>query len=62
MGRFLVTRSCVMQAHDLPWDAICRNIVNGISLVLNMSRVEGRRAVEEARGRRSPLSDGLAQR
>ena len=41
--------SCAMQAHDLPWDAICRNIVNGISLVLHMSRIEGRRAVEEAR-------------
>ena len=41
--------SCVMQARNLPWDAICRNIVNGISLVLHMSRIEGRRAVEEAR-------------
>jgi len=41
--------SCAMQARDLPWDAICRNIVNGISLVLHMSRIEGRRAVEEAR-------------
>ena len=41
--------SCAMQAHDLPWDAICRNIVNGISLVLHMSRIEGWRAVEEAR-------------
>ena len=41
--------SCAMQARDLPWDAICRNIVNGISLVLHMSRIEGRRTVEEAR-------------
>jgi len=41
--------SCAMQARDLPWDAICRNIVNGISLVFHMSRIEGRRAVEEAR-------------
>ena len=41
--------SCAMQAHDLPWDAICRNIVNGISLVLHMSRIKGRRAIEEAR-------------
>ncbi|MDE3262954.1 MAG: ATPase, T2SS/T4P/T4SS family [Acidobacteriota bacterium] len=41
--------SCAMQARDLPWDAICRNIVNGISLVLHMSRIAGRRAIEEAR-------------
>ena len=34
---------------DLPWDAICRNIVSGISLVLHMSRIAGRRAIEEAR-------------
>ena len=49
--------SCAMQARDLPWDAICRNIVNGISLVA--PHEPGRRP---ARRRRSPLSHGLAQR
>ena len=36
-----------MQAGDLPWEVVCRSVVDGISLVLHMTRVEGRRAVEE---------------
>ena len=39
--------SCAMQAGDLPWEVVCRSVVDGISLVLHMTRVEGRRAVEE---------------
>ena len=41
--------SCAMQAGGLPWEVVCRSVVDGISLVLHMSRLEGRRAVEEAR-------------
>ena len=49
--------SCAMQARDLPWDAICRNIVNGISLVPPHEPDRG-----PARRRGSPLPDRLAQR
>ena len=40
--------SCAMQAGELPWEVVCRSIVDGISLVLHMTRVQGRRYVEEA--------------
>ena len=39
--------SCAMQAGDLPWEVVCRSVVDGITLVLHMTRVEGRRLVEE---------------
>ena len=39
--------SCAMQAGGLPWEVVCRSVVDGISLVLHMSRIDGRRAVEE---------------
>ena len=40
--------SCAMQAGDLPWEAVCRSVVDGIALVLHMTRTEGQRLVEEA--------------
>ena len=41
--------SCAMQAGDaLPWEVTCRGIVDGIALVLHVTRREGRRFVEEA--------------
>ena len=41
--------SCAMQAGDaLPWDVTCRGVVDGISLVLHVTRRQGRRFVEEA--------------
>ena len=41
--------SCAMQAGDLPWDVICRGVVDGISLVLHIVRhPNGRRVVAEA--------------
>ena len=40
--------SRAMQAGDLPWEAVCRSVVDGIALVLHMTRIEGRRLVEEA--------------
>ena len=41
--------SCAMQAGDaLPWEVTCRGVVDGISLVLHVTRREGRRFVEEA--------------
>lgn len=39
--------SCAMQAGELPWEVVCRSVVDGISLVLHMTRVQGRRYVEE---------------
>ena len=42
--------SCAMQAEGaLPWEVTCRGVVDGISLVLHMTRRGGRRHVEEAR-------------
>ena len=38
-----------MQAGSLPWEVVCRSVVDAISLVFHMSRVEGHRSVEEAR-------------
>ena len=40
--------SCAMQAGGLPWEVVCRSVVDGISLVLHMTRLKGRRYVEEA--------------
>ena len=41
--------SCAMQAEGaLPWEVTCRGVVDGISLVLHMTRHAGRRFVEEA--------------
>ena len=40
--------SCAMQAGELPWEVVCRSVVDGISLVLHMTRLSGRRYVEEA--------------
>ena len=33
---------------DLPWEVTCRGVVDGISMVIHMTRREGRRYVEEA--------------
>ncbi len=41
--------SCAMQAEGaLPWDVTCRGVVDGIALVLHITRQRGRRFVEEA--------------
>ena len=41
--------SCAMQAGDaLPWEVTCRGVVDGIALVLHVTRRDGRRFVEEA--------------
>ena len=41
--------SCAMQAGGLPWEVLCRSVVDGISVVVHTSRIKGRRAVEEVR-------------
>ena len=33
---------------ELPWDVTCRGVVDGIAMVIHMTRHEGRRLVEEA--------------
>ncbi len=33
---------------ELPWEVTCRGVVDGIALVIHMTRREGRRFVEEA--------------
>ena len=41
--------SCAMQAEGaLPWEVTCRGVVDGIALVVHMTRRGGRRYVEEA--------------
>ena len=41
--------SCAMQGgSELPWDVTCRGVVDGIAMVIHMTRREGRRFVEEA--------------
>jgi len=41
--------SCAMQAGDLPWEVVCRSVVDGIALVLHIRRrTDGSRVVEEA--------------
>ena len=40
--------SCAMQGGgELPWEVTCRGVVDGIALVIHMTRREGRRFVEE---------------
>ena len=33
---------------SLPWEVTCRGVVDGIAMVIHMTRREGRRVVEEA--------------
>ena len=41
--------TCAMQGEtDLPWEVTCRGVVDGISMVIHMTRREGNRYVEEA--------------
>ena len=41
--------TCAMQGGgDLPWEVTCRGVVDGIALVIHMTRADGRRFVEEA--------------
>ena len=41
--------SCAMQGGgSLPWEVTCRGVVDGIAMVIHMTRREGRRVVEEA--------------
>ena len=41
--------SCAMQGGgELPWDVTCRGVVDGIAMVIHMTRADGRRFVEEA--------------
>ena len=41
--------SCAMQAGGaLPWEVTCRGVVDGIAMVIHMTRREGKRFVEEA--------------
>ena len=44
--------SCAMQGGgELPWEVTCRGVVDGIAMVIHMTRREGRRFVEEALAR-----------
>ena len=41
--------SCAVQGGgELPWEVTCRGVVDGIAMVIHMTRREGRRFVEEA--------------
>ena len=41
--------NCAMQAREnLPWEVVCRGVVDGIDLVIHVTRRRGRRYVEEA--------------
>ena len=41
--------SCAMQGGgELPWEVTCRGVVDGIAMVIHMTRHKGRRFVEEA--------------
>ena len=40
--------SCAMQAGDLPWEVVCRSVVDGIAHILHITRHKGRRYVEES--------------
>ena len=40
--------ACAMQAGGLPWEVVCRGVVDGIALILHITRHEGRRYVEES--------------
>ena len=38
--------SCAMQGGgDLPWEVTCRGVVDGIAMVIHMTRADGRRFV-----------------
>ena len=37
-----------MPGGELPWEVTCRGVVDGIAMVIHMTRREGRRVVEEA--------------
>ncbi len=40
--------SCAMQGGgELPWEVTCRGVVDGIAMVIHMTRADGRRFVEE---------------
>ena len=53
--------SCAMQAEGaLPWDIVCRSVVDGISLVVHTSRIAGVRAVEEVRHLHGYNAEGKA--
>ena len=40
---------CAMQGEsDLPWEVTCRGVVDGIQMVVHMTRRDGRRFIEEA--------------
>ena len=41
--------ACAMQGGgELPWEVTCRGVVDGIAMVIHMTRREGRRFVEES--------------
>ena len=41
--------NCAMQdGGALPWEVTCRNVVDGIAMVIHLTRREGKRFVEEA--------------
>ena len=41
--------SCAMQAGgELPWEVTCRGVVDGIAMVIHMTRRQGRRFVEQS--------------
>ena len=41
--------SCAMQGGgELPWEVTCRGVVDGVAMVIHMTRREGKRFVEEA--------------
>ena len=44
------TRKRRQGENDLPWEVTCRNVVNGIQMVVHMTRREGQRFIEEAYG------------
>ena len=50
--------SCAMQGGgELPWEVTCRGVVDGIAMVIHMTRREGRRFVEEAAVRQGLRSE-----
>ena len=57
--------SCAMQAGGaLPWEVTCRGVVDGIHIVIHMTRDRGRRYVEEAlevRGYDAPANRWLTE-
>ena len=43
--------SCAMQGGgELPWEVTCRGVVDGIAMVIHMTRSEGRRFVDYVKG------------